>query len=78
VEALGEASSHDLKGRRWLFRGNGVSAGNSRRAIVAGLVIDVLTRLGGASQVDQQPAFFLRASFLGTRVPRLLADLQLV
>jgi hypothetical protein len=29
---------------------------DSQRAIVAGLLIDVLTRLGGASRVDQQPA----------------------
>ena len=40
-----------LSGERELTRAD------SQRAIFAGLLIDVLTRLGGASQVDQQPAF---------------------
>ena len=57
---LGEASSHGFKRQAVALSGNGVSAGRSvERAIVAGLLIDVLTRLGGASQVDQQPAFVL-------------------
>ena len=40
------------------FGGTELAQADSCRAIVAGLLIDVLTRLGGASQVDQQPAFF--------------------
>ncbi len=40
------------------FGGTELTHADSRRAIVAGLLIDVLTRLGGASQVDQQPAHF--------------------
>ena len=40
-----------LSGERELTRAD------SQRAIIAWLLIDVLTRLGGASQVDQQPAF---------------------
>ena len=40
------------------FGGTELMHAYSRRAIVAGLLIDVLMRLGGASQVDQQPADF--------------------
>jgi hypothetical protein len=42
------------------FGGTELSHADSLRAIVAGLLIDVLTRLGGASQVDQQPAFLFQ------------------
>jgi hypothetical protein len=59
VEALGEASSHDFE--------TGVgSFGGTESTIVrnqeqhCGLLIDVLTGLGGASQEDQQPALFLK------------------
>jgi hypothetical protein len=41
------------------FGGTELARADSLRAIVAWLLIDVLTRLGGASQVDQQPAFFV-------------------
>jgi len=61
VEALGEASSHGFeKAGGGSFGGTELTQAYSRRAIVAGLLIDVLTRLGGASQVDQQPADFVR------------------
>ena len=43
------------------FGGTGLTLVDSRRAIVARLLIDVLTRLGGAFQEDQQPALFLSA-----------------
>jgi hypothetical protein len=57
VEALGEASSHAFeKAGGGSFGGTELAHADSRRANVAGLLIDVLTRLGGASQVDQQPA----------------------
>jgi len=46
-----------LKAGGGSFGGTELALAYSRRAIVAGLLIDVLTRLGGASQVDQQPAF---------------------
>ena len=44
------------------FGGTELTHADSRRAIVARLLIDVLTRLGGASQVDQQLAFFQEES----------------
>ncbi len=55
---LGEASCHGFeKAGGDSFGGTELTHSDSRRAIVAELLIDVLTRLGGASQVDQQPAF---------------------
>ena len=56
--SFGEASSRFKKAGGGSFGGTELTQANSRRAIVAGLLIDILTRLGGASQVDQQPAFF--------------------
>ena len=55
---MGEASSHGFENAGGgSFGGTELAHAYSRRAIVAGLLIDVLTRLGGASQVEQQPAF---------------------
>ena len=60
MEALGEASSHDFeKAGGDSFGGTELTPVRNRRAIVAVLLIDALTGLGGASQEDQQPAFVL-------------------
>ena len=45
-----------LKGRRRLFRGNGVVAGMQSKGISAGSLVGVLDRLGGALQEDQRSA----------------------
>jgi len=59
VEALGEASSHDLKTGGGSFGGTELSACTQWRAIIAVLLIAVLKGLGGASREDQQPALVL-------------------
>ena len=57
MEALGEASSHDLKKTGGgSFGGTELALGRNQRAIIAVLLISVLKGLGGASQEDQQPA----------------------
>ena len=55
MKALGEAFSH-FKGRRRLFRGNGVVVGLQSKGISAGPLVGVLDRLGGALQEDQRSA----------------------
>jgi hypothetical protein len=57
VEALGEASSHDLKKRALTLSGEQSQRSNAiDGAINCGLLIAVLKRLGGVSQEDQQLA----------------------
>ena len=54
---MGEAFSHDYKQAAALFGGTELTPSSNQRAIIAVLLISVLTRLGGASQEDQQPAY---------------------
>jgi hypothetical protein len=56
VEALGEASSHIKKAGGGSFGGTELTFASNQRAIIARLLISVLTGLGGALQEDQQPA----------------------
>ena len=51
MEALGEASSHEFRSKRLTLLGERSDVCDAgRRAIIAELLIDVLTGLGGASQ----------------------------
>jgi len=61
VEALGEASSRifEKKAGGGSFGGTEQTFVRNQGADIAGLLIDVLTGLGGASQEDQQPALVL-------------------
>jgi hypothetical protein len=56
VKALGEAFSHFEKQAAALSGERGCCELCGQRATVAGLLVGVLTGLGGASQEDQQPA----------------------
>jgi hypothetical protein len=58
VEALGEASSHDFEKTGVGSFGGTESTSVRNQEQHCGLLIDVLTGLGGASQEDQQPALF--------------------
>ena len=56
MEALGEASSHNEMAGGGSFGGTELTFAGNQRAIIARLLIYVLTGLGGALQEDQQPA----------------------
>ena len=59
MEALGEASSHGLKKQVVALSGErSYCLQRSRRATIAGLLIAVLTGLGGASQEDLAALIF--------------------
>jgi len=59
VEALGEASSHDLNKRALTLSGEQSQRSNAIEELLnCRLLIDVLKGLGGVSQEDQQPALF--------------------
>jgi hypothetical protein len=60
VEALGEASSHGFKKAGYdSFGGTELLLARQSKSDIAGLLIGVLTRLGGAFQKDWQPAFLV-------------------
>jgi len=58
VKALGEAFSYFEKQAAALSGERGRGRRSGQRATVAGLLVGVLNRLGGALQEDQQPAIF--------------------
>ena len=64
MEALGEASSHEFKSKRLTLLGERSGACDAvERAIIAELLIVVLTGLGGASQEKSAARNFLWPRF---------------
>ena len=81
---MGEASSHIKKAGGGSFGGTELTFASNQRAIIARLLISVLTGLGGALQEDQQPALCKKAlrpsrgAFLCLSVERLRAITLLI